>query len=432
MTAESQSCRAGEACDGWRRIAVQEVSDKVTVGFVGSMAHLFRRSGVPLLRGQNVTPRGLALTELRYIDSSTHRLWSKSALQAGDVVLVRVGYPGTAAVIPENLGNANAASLVVVRPNRQRVAAEFLVAVFNSPQGQRQVTALLVGGAQQVLNTSTASAFEVLLPPIDEQRAIAAALADADGLIESLERLIAKKRQIKLGAMQELLTGKRRLPGFEGKWQTTAFGSIGRCIRGVSFDPDAHLHPVPTSTTIALLRAQNVQNGNLNLDDVLHVSDSRVSDSQLLQCGDVVVCMANGSKALVGKAAVYERRSESILTVGAFMAIFRPEPDSGSKQLMPYLFHSHAFRAHIDVLLAGSSISNLTPDSVESCSVVLPVDKDEQHAIAAVLSDMDAEITTLESRLTKARQIKQGMMQQLLTGKIRLPTKDAVPDEVPA
>lgn len=255
---------------------------------------------------------------------------------------------------------------------------------------------------------------------LEEQRAIALALSDADELVESLERLIVKKRRIKQGAMQDLLTGKRRLPGFEGEWETRTLGELGRCTRGVSFDPSTDLLAIASQDSVALLRAQNVRQRILNFEDVLHVADRRVSQAQRLVSGDIVICMANGSKALVGKSAVFQGTRLGLFTIGAFMALFRPNGEAGHPRLVPYLFQSHIFRAHIDVLLAGSSINNLTPGNVESCEFNVPKCQSEQTAIATVLSDMDSEIAALESKLTKARRIKQGMMQQLLTGRIRL------------
>jgi len=132
--------------------------------------------------------------------------------------------------------------------------------------------------------------------------------------------------------------------------------------------------------------------------------------------------MANGSRSLVGKAGRFqsEQELEALHTYGAFMGSFRPSTESSDPTFVFYLFQTDAYRRHVMLLLAGSSINNLTPASLESHTVQVPAIKAEQTAIATVLSDMDAEIASLEAKLTKARQIKQGMMQELLTGRIRL------------
>ena len=143
-----------------------------------------------------------------------------------------------------------------------------------------------------------------------------------------------------------------------------------------------------------------------------------------MQPDDILVCTANGSKELVGKAGLFRVRDGYKYTFGAFMGCFRTEPNIADARLVYYLFQTYEFRNFVDLVLAGSSINNLKPSDIESANVQLP-DRNEQIAIAAVLSDMDAEIAALEHRRDKTRSIKQGMMQQLLTGRVRLVKSDA-------
>ena len=128
--------------------------------------------------------------------------------------------------------------------------------------------------------------------------------------------------------------------------------------------------------------------------------------------------MANGSKRLVGKAASFDIEDGYTYTFGAFMGAFRPIQTEGC-ELVFHLFQTNKFRNHIGVILAGSSINNLKPTDIEEFCIFLPKPT-EQTRIATILSDMDEEITALETKLNKARQLKQGMMHNLLTGKIRL------------
>jgi type I restriction enzyme S subunit len=131
--------------------------------------------------------------------------------------------------------------------------------------------------------------------------------------------------------------------------------------------------------------------------------------------------MANGSRELVGKAGRFSADDGFTYTFGAFMGCFRPDHHAADPDFVFYLFQTARYRAHIAVLLAGSSINNLTPGSVEAFLISVPSDKAEQSAIAAILSDMDADTAALQAKLAKVRSIKQGMMQELLTGRIRLP-----------
>lgn len=263
--------------------------------------------------------------------------------------------------------------------------------------------------------------FEFPLPPTKaEQKAIAEALSDADALVESLEQLLTKKRHLKQGAMQELLTGRKRLPGFSGAWVEKSLGQMGKCYRGVSYNPGADLSSFDTESTVRLLRSNNVQIARIEFSDLQYVDSGRVTDDQRLQKGDVLICMANGSRSLVGKAGRFMVDDGFDYTFGAFMGCFRPNGETSDPNFAFYLFQTEQYRRHIAVLLAGSSINNLTPTNVEALEIRVPLQKPEQAAIAYVLSDIDTEITALEARLAKARQLKQGMMQELLTGRIRL------------
>lgn len=173
---------------------VHKISDlalDATVGFVGSMSSLFVDEGVPLLRGQNIHPYRLDLTNLKYISQETHAKWKKSSLRAGDVAIVRVGEPGTACVIPEEIGDLNAASLVIIRPDPTKLDSNYLCFYLNSPLGKHEISGRLVGSVQQVLNVKTAADLEIDLPPLTEQKAIAHILGTLNDKIELNRRMNA-------------------------------------------------------------------------------------------------------------------------------------------------------------------------------------------------------------------------------------------------
>jgi len=262
-------------------------------------------------------------------------------------------------------------------------------------------------------------AYGLPLPPLPEQRAIAAALSDVDALLAALDRLIAKKRDLKQATMQQLLTGKKRLPGFSGKWEVKRLGDVGKCLRGVSYRGDSDLSSYDTAHTKRLLRSNNIQDAVVVTNDVQFVNAARVSAHQVLKKDDILVCMANGSKPLVGKACVFSVNDGHVYTFGAFMGCFRTNSNEVNPSFVFYLFQTGRYRDYINNLLAGSSINNLSPSSVASLEFDMPMFA-EQTAIATVLSDMDAELAALAQRREKTRALKQGMMQELLTGRIRL------------
>lgn len=296
------------------------------------------------------------------------------------------------------------------------------------------------GAGRFKLNKASLERIQCAIPPTEEQLAIAAVLSDSDALIVSLGQLIAKKQAIKTAAMQKLLTGRTRLPQFALRpdgppkgyksselgqipedWEIMPLGSIGRTIRGVSYNPNNDLYISDSSDSIRLFRSNNILNSRIVFSGLQYVSKNRVSESQKMQLGDILICMANGSKSLVGKSAIHDLNDGYEYTFGAFMGIFRLNDASQSKYVY-YLMNSARYRCYIDLILAGSSINNLKPSDVDKLSLAFP-DIEEQTAIAAMLSDMDSELAALEQKLAKARDVKQGMMQQLLTGRIRLPVE---------
>lgn len=261
--------------------------------------------------------------------------------------------------------------------------------------------------AVPIINKTQFSETEVAIPPLIEQRAIADALSDVDELLIGLDRLIAKKRDLKQAAMHQLLTGQTRLPGFRDEWEETTLGAIGECIIGLTYKPENVVEH-----GLLVLRSSNIQNGRLAYDDNVYVNVD-VPDHLVTLTGDILICVRNGSRALIGKCAVIDDTAAG-LTFGAFMSVYRTKH---------WRFIAHAFQAHgIQRQIRdniGATINQITNKDMKAFRVKLP-HEDEQTAIAAVLSDMDAEIAALEQRREKTRALKQAMMQELLTGKTRL------------
>ena len=213
----------------WPKAKVKDLAEYITVGFVGSMSHLFCDDGVPLLRGQNIKPYSLDLSNLKFISLETHRKWKKSALLPGDVAIVRVGYPGTACVIPEGAGELNAASLVIVRPDKKLLDSNYLCYVINSPWGNSQILGRLVGSAQQVFNTQTAADLEIPAPPLPTQRKIAGILSAYDDLIKNNLRRIKILEEMAQSLYREWFV-HFRFPGHESAHLVDS--EIGRIPKG--------------------------------------------------------------------------------------------------------------------------------------------------------------------------------------------------------
>jgi len=268
---------------------------------------------------------------------------------------------------------------------------------FRSPAIRTQIVARGQGAIRANIGQSDLKQVHAPLPPLDEQRAIAEALSDADALIESLDQLIAKKRQIKQGAMQELLTGKRRLPGFSGEWEVKRLGDIAEIVMGQS---PSSAHYNRSGAGLPLIQ------GNADIENrktIKRVFTTLVS--KYGRCGDVLLSV----RAPVGEVSI----AAFDVCLGRGVCAVR-YPNS-------FLYHALiAKEPEWAKLSKGSTFDSVNSADVRAFEIAMPHDVAEQTAIAAIVSDMDTELAALESRLAKARQIKQGMMQELLTGRIRL------------
>lgn len=163
---------------------------------------------------------------------------------------------------------------------------------------------------------------------------------------------------VKNHGSHELLTAKKRLPGFGGEWVEKYAYELGEFIRGVSYNPQNDLYFEENYDSLILLRANNIVNYNLSLSDVYFVNKLIVNKNQILKVGDIILCMANGSKNLVGKSAYYDGVELGRITFGAFMGVFRTFKNLASRRFLKYIFQSNQFIRYIRLILAGSAINN--------------------------------------------------------------------------
>ena len=277
------------------------------------------------------------------------------------------------------------------------------------------------GTKQQSYTASIVKKLPIILPPIDEQKKIANALSEADQLIESLTKQLTKKKAIRQGGMQELLTGKKRLPGFAGEWQTFIFGEL------FDFIPNNAFTRAQMSDSG---KVKNIHYGDIltkygayvdgDSDSIPYISKeidlSRFADRCYLQSGDIIIA-DTAEDETVGKALEVVNMDCPILA-GQHTLLCRPRITFAEKFLGYYL-NAACYRDQLLPYIVGTKVSSVSKASVAQTKLIVP-EYEEQQAIAEILSNMDAEIEALEQKLGKYRQVKQGMMQQLLTGKIRL------------
>jgi len=252
------------------------------------------------------------------------------------------------------------------------------------------------------------------LPPTKaEQAAIADALSDADALISRLEQLIAKKRNIKQGAMQELLTGKKRLPGFSGEWEVKLVEEIAEVKSGKRLPLGNSL--IAEETSHPYIRVIDMFQGGVSLNDIKYVPDDvypAIKNYRIFK-DDIFISVA-GTLGIVGKIPI-ELDGANLTENANRLTNIRC-----NRGYLLYVFMSSLIQNTIDSERTLGAQPKLALTRIRKFLVPLPPTKIEQTAIAQILNDMDAEIEQLEQKLDKYRMIKQGMMQELLTGKTRL------------
>jgi type I restriction enzyme S subunit len=366
--------------------------------------------GVPLISVGEIRDGFLKVLEhTPRVEPIVTRRLPEYLLREGDIIFGRKGgVDRSAIVLAHQDGWFLGSDGISVRPGSD-CHSPYIAFQFQSSRIKKWLLQNAIGTTMPSLNQDVLGKVIVPFPPtLAEQHAIAEALSDADALIEGLSSLIAKKRAIKQGAMQDLLTGKRRLPGFKGEWELKRLGEIGESLIGLTYSP----LDVRESGTL-VLRSSNIQEGALRFDDNVFV-ERDVPERIRVQNGDILICVRNGSRDLIGKCAKIDARCAG-MTFGAFMAVFR----TPSHDFVFHQFKSDGIKRQIQEHL-GATINQITNKSLNSFVIRVPPNLAEQQAVAGVLSDMDTEIEALDGKLAKARAIKQGMMQELLTGRVRL------------
>jgi type I restriction enzyme S subunit len=259
----------------------------------------------------------------------------------------------------------------------------------------------------------------VTLPvEIPEQRAIATALSDVDALLAALDRLIAKQRDLKQAAMQQLLTGQTRLPGFEGEWEVKRLDEIcwfqeGPGVRNTQF----------TNNGIKLLNGTNIYRGGLNLDTTTRFISEKEAYGPyshfMADEGDIVLASSGITVERLHEKVAFVMRENLPFCMNTSTIRFKPNDGRLCPRFLFQFLVGDKFKLQIGGVATGSAQLNFGPSHVAKVEITLPP-LPEQTAIATVLSDMDAELAALEQRRDKTRALKQGMMQELLTGRTRL------------
>ena len=355
---------------------------------------------IPALSARNVKMGFVDFSEeCNFGSEELYRRWMTSGDVAKDDILFTTEAPlGNVALVPDNRRYILSQRTILLQIDPQRASSGFLFQMLLSDGFQRILSDYSSGSTAKGIQRKKFEQLAVALPPPPEQRAIAEALSDVDGLLGALEALIAKKRAIKQAAMQQLLTSRTRLPSFSGPWETKRLGEVADCLDNVRV-------PLNETQRSSMPGPYPYCGANGVLD---YVNDFVLDD-------DVVLIAEDGGYFDEYAHRPIAYRMSGKVWVNNHAHILKARAGCSQGFLYFALVHKN-----ILPYLASGTRAKLNKSEMNKIEIHLSLDEAEQSAIATVLSDIDAEIAALERRRDKTRATKQGMMQQLLTGRVRL------------
>jgi type I restriction enzyme, S subunit len=386
--------------EDWEVRRLIECCNKITDGTHDTPTPV--STGFPFLTAIHIKEDGIDYEGCLHLTKTDHDIiYARCNPQNGDVLMVNIGAGvATTATVTVDY-EFSLKNVALLKPTKQRFSGDYLnYALINNKPKITQ--ALSTGGAQPFLSLTQIGEIRIPTPPLPEQRAIATALSEVDGLIRAQEQLIAKKRDLKQAAMQQLLTAQHRLPGFSGDWVTKRLGEI--CEIGMGRTPSRLIGAFWGKgykwLSIADLKTKVVSDSNEEITELA------ASEMSIIPKGTLLMSF----KLSIGRLCF------------AGCDLFTNEAICSFKNLRANSDFLYYVLSRTDFSLYGKQAvkgATLNKESLKIIEVRLPP-LPEQTAIAEVLSDMDEELAALETRLAKTRALKQGMMQSLLTGRIRL------------
>lgn len=409
--------------EDWECVVLESFTIKVGSGITPKGGSLvYTKDGRPFIRSQNIGLGRLLLEDIVFISDEIHDTFPQTEIVENDVLLNITGASiGRTAVATKEIegGNVNQ-HVCIIRVIPNKVIPAYLNYMLLSNIGQKQIDSFQAGGNREGLNFRQIKSFQIPLPPtLAEQKAIASALSEVDKLLSNLDELIEKKKAIKQGAMQQLLTpphkGGKRLAGFEGEWEEKKLGEIGEFKNGINKPKEDFGFGYPF---VNLMDVFGVPVIGSNKD--LGLVNSNEAEQQLygLEEGDVLFIRSSVKPSGVGLTTLITKDLPEAVFSG-FLIRYRTK-NYLHKNYKRYCFNEEGFRNRIISASTVSANTNINQEALKNLSIYFPETLEEQNAIASILSNMDVEINSIVRKKSKYQQIKQGMMQELLTGKTRL------------
>ncbi|HLW39988.1 MAG TPA: restriction endonuclease subunit S [Brumimicrobium sp.] len=422
--------------DHWEVSRIKKIA-KCTVGIATSTTHAYCDDGVLLLRNQNIKNGKIALDDVLYIKPEFDLQNKSKRLKAGDIITVRTGYPGVSAVVPKELEGSQSFTTLIIRLNDADISSEFLCYYINSENGKRFFKDNQAGGGQQNVGSKTLENMTIPLPPLPEQQKIAEILSTVDAKIEIIDQQISETSALKKGLMQQLLSGKlsvvknRLLSEAEMKdsvlgripesWEVVKIQDLLDKKRIISHLDGNHggLYPKANefiTEGVPYIGANSFVNGKVDFSKCKYLSEERSLKFKkgVAKNGDVLFA----HNATVGPVAFLETELDFVI-LSTTATYYRLDNKTIDAKYWLCFLSSPKFRNQYEKVM-GQSTRNQVPITMQrSFSSVIPSFK-EQKKISEILSSVDDKLQVLSEKKVTYQELKQGLMQQLLTGKVRV------------
>lgn len=412
--------------EGWSSLTIGDVAVFVGSGITprGGSA-VYRSSGIPFLRSQNIHFGGLRLDDVAFVEATLHAEMSRTHVQPGDVLLNITGASiGRCTVAPSWLGPANVNQHVcIIRCPPDWAEGGFVAFYLASPLGQNDIDQRQAGLSREALNYEQVRALRVLLPPLPEQRKIAAILSSVDEAIEATQAVIGQLQVVKKAMMAELLT--RGIPGRHTKFKMTEIGEvpegwevrpIGDLVESCDYGLSKALRT--DANGVAVLRMGNLCDGRVSLKGLKYISGREVSPGLLLESGDVLFNRTN-SKDLVGKVGVYEG-SNSTVSFASYLLRLRPKRPKVTGHWLGALMNLDANQAAFRVM-ATPGVSQVNVNRTKMLSLLVPVPPlSEQEELVHTDLTLLERLRTEQRSMDQMAALKSALSSVLLTGELRV------------
>jgi len=398
--------------EDWSTLTIEEVANVIAGGTPSTSISSYWNGDIEWFTPTEISGAKYSSESVRKISKAGFNNCSAQILPKGAILMTtRASIGDLSILLNEACTNQGFQSLI----SKKDVDNEFLYYLMQTKESELLKNAS--GSTFLEISPTKIKAIRLPFPPtLTEQKAIATALSDADKLISSLELLITKKKAIKQGAMQRLLTppnkGGKRLPGFSGEW-------VEKSIKEIVSTPvtdGPHETPKFVREGIPFLSVNNIVNNKINESNLRYISkEDDLIYSQ--KCKPIFNDILLGKAASVGKVAIVEKNWD--FNIWSPLALIRCKSNINPSFVF-YSFQTKQMANQIDGLTNSSSQGNIGMVDIEKLKISFPKSFEEQNCIAELLSNIAADIEQLETKKAKYQSIKQGMMQELLTGKTRL------------